>query len=671
MRTPRSGSPLLLGLSLLALALCINPTEVCAQKSKPNREAKQGQQGRQGQQAWPNLLGGKGPLALLWSLDLTPEQRTQIQTILQQSFNPEALRAARRNQGTTAQGQAGANQDPLAALRRETFDKMMEVLTPAQRQALGEKLRANPPEAPNSFAPQQAPGEVFRMLLNPLPVAAGERDLYEQPGPAVALNGVDGPVLAAVRKAGLEPAALCSDEVFVRRVYVDMIGALPTPGEVFRFLEDTRPDKRAALIEQLFQRPEFADYWAMKWGDVLRIKAEFPINLWPLAAEVYHEWVWTSLRDNKPFDQMAREMLTSSGSNFRNPPVNFLRASQDRTPSGLAEVVALTFLGSRFKQWPSEKQDQMSLFFSRVGYKPTAEWKEEIVYWTREPLGTEEVLFPDGTQGKVRPDQDPREVFAAWLTAPENTAFARSVVNRVWYWLMGRGIVQEPDDLRADNPPSNPELLDYLARQFVASHYDLRALYRLILNSRTYQQSSLTTTKDPQAEALFAHYLTRPMEAEVLQDALCRIFQVGVGYTSEVPEPYTYVPKYQSTVSLADGSVTSPFLQTFGRPTRDKGLESDRGNSVTDSQRMYLINSTDLNTWINRSWNTRTLPAGIGRNPLLTVRYAWLTVLSRYPTPSEERTAQDALTSKPGGENQGLQDLVWALVNTKEFACRH
>jgi hypothetical protein len=275
-----------------------------------------------------------------------------------------------------------------------------------------------------------------------------------------AATRIDELVLGKLNKLGISPANLCSDAVFVRRAHLDVIGLLPTAQEASDFILSTNANKRRLLIDRLLAREEFADYWAMKWSDLLRVKAEFPINLWPIAAQAYHRWIHTSIRDNKPYDQFARELLTSSGSNFRVPPVNFYRAMQNREPEGVAQTVALTFMGVRAEKWPAEKLAGMSAFFAKVGAKSTSEWKEEIIYF--DPASTNIVahaaVFPNGKPAKLSPDQDPREAFANWLIDSKNPWFTRNIANRAWAWLLGRGIIHEPDDIRADNPPSNPEL---------------------------------------------------------------------------------------------------------------------------------------------------------------------------------------------------------------------
>ena len=254
---------------------------------------------------------------------------------------------------------------------------------------------------------------------------------YEQETWATPANGVDTRVVAALQQAGLAPAHPCSDEVFIRRVYLDVIGTLPEPADVRRFLQDPNPAKRAALIDALLARDEFTDYWTLKWGDMLRVKSEFPINLWPNAVQAYSHWIRESVRANLPYDQFARALLTSSGSNFKVPPVNFYRAVQDRTPPGLAAAVAQTFMGVRLAGWTADQRADLANFFSRLAYKHTGEWKEEIIYLDFTATGPLAVTFPDGTKAVVPAGQDPRVALADWLIRPENPYFTRALVNRV------------------------------------------------------------------------------------------------------------------------------------------------------------------------------------------------------------------------------------------------
>jgi hypothetical protein len=494
---------------------------------------------------------------------------------------------------------------------------------------------------------------------------------YELDLEPVVTGRLDRQVMVPLRQRRIEPANVCSDEVFVRRVFLDVIGTLPTAPEVREFLESPRRNKRAALIDALMKREEFADYWSLKWCDLLRVKSEFPINLWPNAVQAYHRWIRNSIAENKPYDLFARELLTSSGSNFRVPPVNFYRAIQGHEPSAIAQSAALTLMGVRVENWPEDRRSGLEVFFSRVAFKTTAEWKEEIVFPDPAPTGPLEAVFPDGTRVQIQPDEDPRRVFADWLIAPENPWFSRNIVNRVWAWLMGRGIIHEPDDIRPDNPPVNPELLTYLEQELVRADYDLRHIYRLILNSRTYQQSSIPRSDHADAEALFAHYAVRRLDAEVLIDALCQICGPRERYMSAIPEPFTFIPVQQRTISLADGSITSPFLEMFGRPTRDTGRESERDNKATDAQRLHLLNSSHIQKKIENGVHLRRLLQASRGNRRLIIHSIFLTILSRYPTAGELTVAERYFDTEELTVKQAAVDLVWALTNTKEFLCRH
>jgi hypothetical protein len=482
-----------------------------------------------------------------------------------------------------------------------------------------------------------------------------------------------------------------------------VIGTLPTATEAREFLLDNKPDKRRALIERLLARDEFADYWAMKWSDLLRVKAEFPINLWPNAAQAYHRWIRTCLRENKPYDQFVRELLTASGSNFRVGPVNFYRALQNKDPQAIAQAVALTFMGTRADKWPTNELAGLAAFFSQVGYKSTAEWKEEIVFWdsgktvkSAHPLthpsafasatadksdtvsppggegrgeGNSWATLPDGTRVKLSAARDPREVFADWLIDPKNPWFTRNIVNRVWSWLLGRGIIHEPDDIRPDNPPSNPELLADLESELIASHYDLRQLYRLILNSKTYQLAAIPQSDKPEAEANFAFYPLRRLDAEVLIDALNQITSTTEKYSSPIPEPFTFIPEDQRSIALPDGSITSPFLEMFGRSPRDTGFESERNNRITADQRLHLLNSSHVQRKLEQS---RLLRFQLqGDKPMREIVAAmYLGILSRFPTEAELQTAETYAQSA-ASKRDAVLDLAWALINSAEFLYRH
>ena len=508
--------------------------------------------------------------------------------------------------------------------------------------------------------------------------AAAPASLFDGPADLTGQGPIDEPVFRQLKKLGIQPAKVCSDGVFLRRVYLDVIGTLPTAEEAEKFLTDKSPDKRSALIDHLLQREEFAKYWAMKWGDLLRVKAEFPINLWPNATQAYYRWIRTSIKVNVPYDRFARELITASGSNFREPPVNFYRALQSKDPPAIAQAVALTFMGARAEKWKKDRLKGMTAFFEHVGYKRTTEWKEEIVYFDAVKAAKDAAsgaakaaVFPDGTTAKLSVDEDPREVFADWLITPRNAWFARNIVNRIWYWLLGRGIIHEPDDIRDDNPPRNPELLAVLEKELAAKRYDLKHVFRIILSSKTYQLSSVPRTDKPEAGANFAYYHVRRLEAEVLIDALCQITGSTESYSSPIPEPFTWIPEDRRSITLPDGSITSSFLEMFGRPSRDTGLESERSNKPTARQRLHLLNSSHIQQKIEGSKKLQSLIAIARRKPRTAVNGIYLAILSRFPTDEEFEIVQKYARGSETKGAKALIDLTWALVNSTEFLYRH
>jgi hypothetical protein len=638
---------------------------------------------------------------------LAPVQQKLDQAAVQ--ANNAAQELARAEARKKSSEEALANLKQRIATAKETHVADEQAATEAEAavvplKAEADKTRAAYAAGMEAADQRRSQAEQAKAVLYRLVAARQVAGIMESPHPPQPTNRIDEIVFAKLKTLDIEPA-LCSDAVFVRRIYLDLTGRLPSAEAARAFLEDADNNKRAALVDRLLDQPVHADYWAMKWGDILRIKAEFPVRVWPNAAQAYYRWVWESIVQNKPYDQFVREMLTSSGSNFRVGPVNFYRAIQDRTPEGIAAATALAFMGTRVHNWPEERLAGMGAFFSQVGYKPTSEWKEEIVFWDpfnsvavpgstapgidavaksvtvtnqiaqtlAEPLSLNAPLaavFPDGTQITIPPDRDPRHAFAEWLIRPENPWFTRSIVNRTWAWATGRGIVHEPDDFREDNPPSNPELLAYLEEELVSSGYDLKHLKRLIFTSTTYQLSSIPRSQTPEARDNFASYLLRRLEAEVLIDALNDITGSSDLYTSAVPEPFTYIPNDMSAVQLADGSVTSSFLALFGRSARDAGIESERVNELASSQWLHVLNSATLQNKLQSGPKIVGLIAA-GGNANEIAENLYLTILSRFPTDADV-AAVEAYTKIGVAKGRDVWiDLAWALINSPEFLLRH
>jgi hypothetical protein len=365
----------------------------------------------------------------------------------------------------------------------------------------------------------------------------------------------------------------------------------------------------------------------------------------------------------------------------------------------------LALMGTRAVLWPKERLAGMAAFFSQVGYKPTSEWKEEIVFW--DPLksvavpgsiapgvdsvakavtatnqvpqalprplgenGPRAAVFPDGAGTTIPPDRDPREAFADWLIRPENPWFAKNIANRTWAWAMGRGIIHEPDDIRDDNLPSNPELLAYLEQELVSSGYDLRHLKRLIFTSTAYQFSSVPRFKGPEASANFASYPLRRVEAEVLIDALNEITGSSELYTSAVPEPFTYIPHDMTAVALADGSISSSFLTLFGRSSRSTGMESERVNELASTQWLHMLNSASIQSKLQNGPRLAALLSSGGKTGEIAERL-YLTILSRFPAEADIKAVEEyARAGVTKGRDMWI-DLAWALINSPEFLLRH
>jgi hypothetical protein len=275
---------------------------------------------------------------------------------------------------------------------------------------------------------------------------------------------------------------------------------------------------------------------------------------------------------------------------------------------------------------------------------------------------------PGGAPLKVGSEEDPRGQFAAWLTAPDNPWFAKNVVNRIWYWLLGRGIINEPDDIRPTNPPANPELLAYLESELVAHHYDLRHIYRLILASRTYQLSSEPNQWNAADTTLFSHYQVKRLTAEQMFDAVSQFTETTEKFRSIIPEPYSNWPVNYRATQISDGNTECNFLDLFGRPPRDTPYESERNNDVTLKQALYFLNSEQLEGKVSSSPHLKRILTKPDADVLEDI---YLTSLSRFPTAEEKQKLLAYLTAKKTARPQAVQDVAWALLNAKEFEFNH
>lgn len=485
---------------------------------------------------------------------------------------------------------------------------------------------------------------------------------------------------------GLPDPGRASDAVFLRRAYLSGAGRIPTLAETRKFLGSKNPRKRMELIDKLLGSGEHADLIAMRFADMLRIKSEFPVNLWPNAVQAFHEKLRSDIFANRPYSEMAYEMLTASGSNFRVPYANFFRGSGDRTSAGLAKITALTFMGLRVEKLPEERRKAFEAFFSRIRFKSTSEWKEELVFTDPEKIGLEAWLPGCGSFTIHAPEEEPRAVLAKALVSDDNPYFARAFVNRAWSWFFGKGLIDPADDITPERdtwdrllaglgiaaPSGREKLLELLTEEFRRSKYDMRRLFRLIMCTRSFQSSAAGSPENRElTEKYFLSYPVRRLEAEILSDCLGVLTGNYGRYTSVIPEPFTYLPRGTHAVQIADGSISSGMLELFGRPSRDSGQISERNNRMTASQRLYLMNSgvvyrqmAVLGSQIAKRCRWQLERRGIAE--------IYLQVLSRYPTPQEKKRVMAYVRALPKKQrSDAWRDLVWVLVNSKEFLYYH
>ena len=452
-----------------------------------------------------------------------------------------------------------------------------------------------------------------------------------------------------------EVSAQCSDEVFLRRAYLAVTGSLPTAQTCERFLDDDNFNKRERLVSRLVNSELSFKYMQMHWGDILRIKSEFPSNLWPNGVQAYNRWIYEQLMNNVPYDKMVRELLLSEGSNFRSPAVNFYRGFQQRTPENFYKNINLLFLGNR------DCRDNGHLCFSQVRFKSTKEWKEEIIYLDyHKKVYYTQIELEDGTTLTPQQDSDWREVYVNWLTSSRNRRFAEVMVNRMWYWIFGRGIVHEPDDWREDNRPSDPQLLAELTDYFISSKFDMRKLLKKIL-----------LTDEFESEAAPAGYYTpQRLPAEVIVDALATVTGIWDTYSSRVPEPFTFYPPRTRATHLGDATVSSTELELFGKVSRDVSLEAQRNNEISSRQLLYLMNSSVLEQRIRKSGVVKKICEQNSTLEQLTDAIT-LRVLSRRATDSEKRLYKEYMEQNGLSLRDLALDMVWVQINSNEFLYNH
>ncbi len=500
--------------------------------------------------------------------------------------------------------------------------------------------------------------------------------VFKAPPPA---NDIDRHVFAKQKQLQLNPAPLAIDEVFLRRVYLDTIGALPTADEARSFLDSKDPQKRAKLIDKLLDRDDYASFWALKWADVLRGS---PTTISERGVHSFHRYLVRTMAQDKPMDQFARELLTGLGNTLNKPAANFYRVS--RTPEDAAETFAQLFLGVRVQcakchNHPFEGITQtdyygLSAYFAQVQHKGSKfGLDDEVIYLqpgreVQHPTTRkkQEPIAFGTSAGPLAPDDDRRDKLVDWLTRPDNRYFAASIVNRVWYHLLGRAIVEPVDDFRDTNPPSNPELLDALAKDFVKNGYRLKPLMRAILNSRTYQLASTGSAKQSEFAADADRYFTKAAVRMLMAEQILDAISAATG----VPEIFKGYPVGTRAVELAEGGINHPFLQAFSKPVRDVSCECAREEDPSLPQMLHLLNNKGILNKVSSPESRLAKALRENKDDAVVVEQIYLATLSRRPRLAEVGIATRHI-AKLGDRAKGLEDLQYALFNLGEFLLRH
>jgi hypothetical protein len=487
-------------------------------------------------------------------------------------------------------------------------------------------------------------------------------------------NYVDKHIDAKLDQLKFVPSAICTDDEFIRRIYLDVLGVLPTPEESQAFLADASPTKRDALVDRLLDRPEYARYSALRWGDLLRL------NNKTMSSEgvfKYHQWLVRAFESNMPYDEFARELLLSSGSTFSTPAANYYRATADT--NDCTETTAQVFLGLRmqcakchnhpFERWTQDNYYGLGAFFNRIQRKPTQRKDELVVFVAR---GGEVTQPRTGKQMKPwlplkgdAPDAgegDRREKLVDWLMTPDNPFFAKVEVNRLWSQMIGRGIVEPIDDFRDSNPPSNAPLLEALAADFVAHKYDRKHILRTILKSRTYQTSATALPLNKDDVKYFSHARVRLLAAEPLLDAICQV--------TGVAEKFPGFPANTRATQLPSPDVSNDFLKVFGQPERQTACACERSNESNLSQALQLFNGPMIHAKLQDKANRFYKAIAAGATDEAIVRQLYTTALCRQPDEGELAASLKHIAGKPD-RGKALEDVCWAILNTNEFLFQH
>jgi hypothetical protein len=497
---------------------------------------------------------------------------------------------------------------------------------------------------------------------------------YKFPDDIAEYNYIDGLVNAKLKKLRIVPSGLCDDATFLRRIYLDVTGTLPTGEEVQKFLDNPSAGKRDEVIDELLQRKEFAELWVMKWAELLQIRSRQDQVSYK-AALSYYNWLRDKMLNNVPIDKIVQDLIVASGSTFRNPAANYYQVQTDTLKT--AENTAQVFMGMRiqcsqchnhpFDRWTMNDYYSFAAFFPQIGRKPGEDPRETIIFdkgdgEVRHLVGNK-VMAPKFLGGDVPEikDKSRREVLAKWLASPENPYFARNLANIVWAHFMGKGIIDPADDVRISNPPSNPELLDALGTKFTEYGYDFKRLVKDICSSRTYQLSTRANDSNALDDRNFAKASIRRMRAEVLYDCISQV--------TDTRNKFQGLPRGARAVEIADGNVTTYFLTTFGRATRETVCSCEVKTEPNLSQALHLLNGNSTNEKIKEGGMVKTMLKA-KKTPDQVVEELYLRCLSRKPGADELSKINGFLKDAKNPEDV-LNDLFWSLLNSKEFIFNH
>ena len=564
---------------------------------------------------------------------------------------------------------------PLRVFATYADGREAEVTDHARYQSNSESLAVV--SASGVVSTQESPGEVAVMAAY-LGEMAVFRAMVPRPGTVAAstlpqFNFIDQFIDEKLAKLNIAASPLCDDAEYLRRVSLDLTGTLPKPDEARKFLSDSSLNKRALLVESLLARHEFADLMALKWADLLRVDRQ---SLGHEKAYAYYRWLRDSFAANKPFDQFARELVTAEGPLDEVGPANFYKVVTK--PGEMANTLSQVFLGVRIAcaechHHPSDRWSQtdyagMVGFFTPVSIRggKGGEWlSAQGNPNTKHPRSGEPVVVH--ALGETPPAENPvgerRGLLADWMTKPSNPYFARNFANRIWAHLLGRGIVEPVDDVRATNPPSHPELLTALAKFAVDSKYDTKAMVRLICASRVYQSSSATNETNAKDEQNFSRAAFKRPDAEVLLDMISQ--------ASGVPEKFRGAPQGTRAIQLWDSRTNHEFLKLFGRPLRLSACECERNSEPSSAQILNLLNSPDLQAKLAHENGTVAKLCRTIVSDSQLVDELYLTFFSRVPTPKERDTATTYLNKNAANRRHATEDLAWAMLNTLEFLFNH